>query len=299
MPATLHAAGKHKNLINPAYIENMNKIINESVKLLEAWKQLEEEKRNYEHKSWHCVNVKRHNDYIDFNDLIKNYSEDEQEYLKNHFLNDDESIKDYIYYEDFLSWQGWDQLNYEISDIEEITKGAEDEHKKFIYLKTSYSWGKNAILALGRSGGWACFQTTEEDTAEEIESILDNITNEKREIVEEDKVELKNRLEDLKTYNEQLRGAMEEISYIKDYIKRFNKSLNFKEFLQGEIDYKLDEYRAEEDAKKDNFNDFLSLVNKNLDNILSYMKKYIQDEKLKAAIDRNLKSIKALIKNKL
>lgn len=299
MPATSHAAGKHKNLINPAHFKNMNKIINESIKLLVAWKQLEEAKRSYEHESWHCVNVKRHNDYIDFNDLIKNYSEDEQEYLKNHFLNDDESIEDYIYYKNFLTWQGWDQLNYEISDIEEITKGAKDEHKKFIYLKTSYFWSKKAILALGKSGGWACFQTTEEDTAEEIESILDNITNEKREIVEEDKEELKNRLEDLETYNKQLRGAIEEISYIKNYIKRFNESLNFREFLQGEIDYKLDEYRAEEDAKKDNFNDFLSLVNENLDNISSYMKKYIQDEKLKVAIDRNLKSIKALIKNKL
>ena len=276
----------------------MNKIINESIKLLAAWQQIEEDKRSYERESWHCVNVKRHNDYIDFNDMIKNYSEDEQEYLKNHFLDGDE-IKDYIYNEDFLTWQGWDQLNYEISDIEEITKGAKDEHKKFIYLETSYSWIEKAILALGRSGGWACFQTTEEGTAEEIESILDNITNEKREIVEEDKEELKNRLEDLEMYNEQLKGAMEEISYIKDYIKRFNESLNFKEFLQGEIDYKLDEYRTEEDAKKDNFNDFLSLVNENLDNIMDYMRKYIQDDSLKAAINRNLKSIKALIKNKL
>lgn len=75
--------------------------------------------------------------------------------------------------------------------------------------------------------------------------------------------------------------------------------MNFKEFLQGEIDYKLDEYRTEEDAKKDNFNDFLSLVNENLDNIMDYMRKYIQDDSLKAAINRNLKSIKALIKNKL
>lgn len=279
---------------------NNKKIIDESIKLIDQWRAIEQDMRNYEHENWHCVNVKRHNDYIDLDELIKNYKPDEKDFLLDYYQDESGNIKNFIYYEDFLQMQGWEQLNHEISDIEEITKGARDEHKKFKYLKTAYDWVKgSSILALGRSGGWACFQTTEENTADEIESILDGITNDKREIIETDAEELGNRLTDLDMYNEQLAGAIEEVLYIKQYIKKFNDGLSFKEFLQSDIDYRLSEYQAERDkeAKKqaEDLPDLLEFVNAKMSSLIKRLNLHKKNKEVKAAIMRNVKSIQSII----
>ncbi|MGQ4876803.1 MAG: hypothetical protein ACP6IY_22270 [Promethearchaeia archaeon] len=104
--------------------------------LLKQYQELLSKQRNYNNTNWHCINVKRYNDYVDIDILIKDdfkkYSKKYKEQLLNEFNEDNIYGKFGIYY----NWLEmlWDQINYEISNIETITKGCKNKHKKFQYI---------------------------------------------------------------------------------------------------------------------------------------------------------------------
>jgi len=101
--------------------------------LLKRWQGIEEDKRGYENQNWHAVNVKRYNDYVDIDDLLKNYSKQYREELKKSVCNDDGDVDVEIYY----NWLDVmrDQLQYELKDIKNITEGCKDEHKDFEHIE--------------------------------------------------------------------------------------------------------------------------------------------------------------------
>ena len=148
-------------------MKKYQKIVDKAISLLEQWQEYENEMRNYEHQNWHCVNVKRYDDHLSDDELIslaKKVTKNPlyQSKLVDMYKKDAENYEYNIYYS-WLNFQ-WDMLNEDINYCDELKGGLN-------YL-SSDNWCKKPILSLGRSGGWACFQMTEEiDEQKEKEKI--------------------------------------------------------------------------------------------------------------------------------
>ena len=80
-------------------IKKYKKVINEVQNILDI---LDEESRTYENRRIHCVNVKRYNDGVDINNLIKDYDVNTQKKIINKF-NDNYVNDIYDYFIDALS----------------------------------------------------------------------------------------------------------------------------------------------------------------------------------------------------
>lgn len=237
---------------------NPRAVIERAEKLISQWKEIEDDQRSYEHERWHCVNVKRHSDYLDHDDLLdiaRELSPRNEEHV--HLLAEDIRDRSESLYNFFLE-DAWEQLNYEISDIENITKGSKDEHKKLEHLRTSYNWAKGkSILSLGRSGGWACFQMETDRSAEDLQSMIDDLDADH----ERAQIRAINDEADI------LAETIEEIEYIKRYIDKFNKNLSWKSEVKFHMEEKLDEIREEEKEIKEKKAD-KSIMNQTLSELL-------------------------------
>ena len=262
---------------------NKTKLIEKAKMLLEQYEELQANQRNYDHQNWHAVDVKRYSDQVDIEELAKKHPKKYRDVIIDKFDSNDEAFSQ-LYWE----WlrQEWDQLNYEISDINAITEGAKDEHKAFDFI-TKQRQGSNItgsdtyIYALGRPSGWACFQ--DDINIDDIEYFLENSND-----AGWDLEEIENQLNDLAQ-------AIKEIDYIKNYIIDFNNSINFEEYLKDQIEQLIQE---EEDKKgdyrtlRDNFEGINSQV-------IQLLAVYSDDKKLNSSITRNLKSILSLVNKKI
>jgi hypothetical protein len=273
---------------------NKKTLIKKADDLLQEYKELQKEKRNYDNHGWHAVNVKRYNDYVDIKELLKKMK------VKKYFINDiieeftkdGEIIEDAFYY-NFLDGER-DQLNYEISDIKEITEGAKDEHASFQFIdcqEDQNRFYKNRyIYFLGSSGGWACFQDNMQGRAEELEAWVEDIKaggeyypfNEYQE-------EIKESINDLEQ-------AIEEISYIKEYIKNFNKNLSFELYLKDQIEMEQKLYKEEQKERQENTEDFKKDIKRQALIIEERVEEYKKDIKLKEKIKRHLTGILKAVK---
>jgi len=231
--------------------------------LLEKWQCLNDEMRRYDYKKYHAVNVKRYNDYVGIDKLLEKI--DTKKWIKNElksYFNDDEIDNSYYSFLEF----SWYQLQYELSDIQDITEGGTDEHKQFQYFEKVYS--------MGRSGGWACFEMFNWD---EVENDLNRIIDGKEtEYFTLDEIE----------------AMLEETEYIKEYIKNYNNGLSFEYFLTDQIEQKTDDIESEIDNKSI----ISQKIELNIENIDSILKRLSTDKILNDKIKRQTKSITAILK---
>jgi hypothetical protein len=270
--------------------------------LLKSWKDVYHNSRSY---ADHCVNVKRSSDYFDIDILLKKINAGKfADEIKKQISEDNEIKRDY--YDDFLSFL-WEQCIYELSDIEEITKGSKDEHKKFIHIKhdgTLKAWprdDKSILWADGRSGGWACFNSYGQSYADELEDFInENYTAEGSPADSWDN----DRMKDAQNQVEDLTACLEEVNYIINYIKRFNDSNKFIDYIQDQAEqilYTLQEDEAErlkdEAAKVNNFERASLELKPKIEALTSYIDKYITKEPEKTKIIRQIKALKSVIKN--
>jgi len=203
-------------------------------KALEAWEEVQDARRSYEHESWHCENVKRYGreDQFDRED-IEQYVRNEIKTLKGGAIGDlkrraliEYGIRYMENEHNYYGWleQEWDQLNYEISDIVELGM----REKPFSRIKDTYIKNKR-ILSLGRSGGWACFQMTGD--AEELENLLEEYKDDRA----------PDTLDRIKEATKELEETMKEIADIKAFIKKFNDGLSYRD----EVKYRIEEQAGE------------------------------------------------------
>ena len=210
--------------------------VTKAKKLIERWEAIQEDRRSYEHENWHAVNVKRYHDGRDREELQKLAQE----------VAPDDQVAQFVAVEDILSridgtscdlydlWlcDQWDQLNYEVSDIVELGMRA----KPFDRIRSSYNWAKNkSILSLGRSGGWACFQTTNEDLHEEVEEA---ITEFEEAGSGSEAGDLARALDDKCA---ELADQIEQVEELKAFIKKYNDGLNFSDEIKFRMEEKVDE----------------------------------------------------------
>lgn len=219
----------------------MNTLQEEGKKLIEQWREIEDAQRGYEGEKWHCINVKRYHDGHDRNELLKIA----RKVTKKKTIGN--RLADYIQsdidgsggiYDNWLRAQ-WEQLNYELSDVKNLTEGAKDEHEDLKHMRTVYNWAKGCrVLSLGRSGGWACFQM-----------LTDNIADELAEMIEDEEAG-NDRREEIAEHVDTLRETIEEVEYIKAHIEKFNSGLDFSDEIQYQMEQKADEYEEEEKSQR-------------------------------------------------
>ena len=305
--------------------------------LLKQWQGIEEDKRGYENQSWHAVNVKRYNDYVDIDDLLKSYPKQYRDELKKSICNDDGDVDVDIYY----SWLDVmrDQLRYELKDIANFTKGCKDEHKDFEHIvlqgrireedyktkcnacgiKTYYEdeqpckvekchgtlkkitykqeWDEREyIYFLGRSGGWACFQDLLDD---DVENNLQAIADWKLDEISDDDIlysgeysseeDLQN---DLADYLNKVKEIIAEITYIENYITKFNKSLDFKDEVKYRLDEKLEDIKEDNRIKQEDDKDLIADLRFYADDMQKRLDEHKKHKELKDKIQRHLTGIK-------
>lgn len=162
-------------------------------KLLERAQALLDDRRYYQ-KNYHAVNVKRYNDLIDEKKIARMIDSE----FKDDIL---EAINDSEEYYFWLNTE-WDQLNYELTDLHNIfNKDDKYYHEPFQFITLP-------VYSMGRSGGWACFNS-------ELEQIVDNI----------DDYEL-----------EDLEKCIEEVEFVIDFIDNYNKNLSYQDYVENNID---------------------------------------------------------------
>lgn len=209
-------------------------------KALEAWEEIQDARRNYEHENWHAVNVKRHGREDQFDrDDIEQYVRNDIKTLKGGAIGDlkrralvEYGVRYIENQDNYYHWleQEWDQLNYEISDI--VALGMRD--KPFSRIRTEYKWAKGkSILSLGRSGGWACFQVTGD--GEELEGLIEEYKD------AEGVHDKRDTLREIVTVTKELEETMQEIADIKAFIEKFNKGISYRD----EVKYRIEEQAAE------------------------------------------------------
>lgn len=251
---------------------NKKQLIANANALISDYNTLIEDQRYYQGQNRHSVDVKRYNNYIDIKELIKDYPVKYREEIKNMYTDEDiEQV-----YQLFIE-QAREQLRYEISDIENITKGCKDEHKTFKHITD------DKVLFLGRSGGWACF----EDDGDQIANELDGWINEE---------DIKEFEEDIKNHIEELSQIIEEITYLKDFIDNYNAGLDFESYIKEEINNFIEDLKEEEEDQATNKSRFIQDITATLNTLEARTNQFKEDTTLTGQIDRNIKSIKAIIK---
>lgn len=225
----------------------MNKKIKEkAIAITNEYKALQDEQRggsSYNNTSWHAVDVKRYNDQVDIQDIVKElkidkkYHDDILNIFNNDYVND--------------SWYHWieimqDQLKYEIDDIKGITEGSSDEHTSFEHItlldhNNDYT-NRTFIYFLGRSGGWCCFQDDSEDVYEDIMYCIDNPKESKED----------GTIHDIDDNIATLTETVEEITYLLNYIEEFNNNISFKDEILELVNRHLEDLKYEEKELQEN-----------------------------------------------
>lgn len=122
---------------------NKTKLIEKAKMLLEQYEELQANQRNYDHQNWHAVDVKRYSDQVDIEELAKKHPKKYRDVIIDKFDSNDEAFSQ-LYWE----WlrQEWDQLNYEISDINAITDDINiDDIEYFLENSNDAGWDLEEI----------------------------------------------------------------------------------------------------------------------------------------------------------
>lgn len=184
--------------------------------LLAQWEAIQEDQRNYEGENWHCVDVKRYDDQVDIIELVKKYPARYRTALKDHF--DDDYLRS--------SYNLW------LEDQWLILNECMPEDEDLGFIRSDYQWINHfnyLILSLGRSGGWACFQTTQEDINNSLHEIATEQTA--------DWCYTDDTNADIEQVLEDARQIIHEVNKVKNYITEFNNGLNF----EDEVIYRIEE----------------------------------------------------------
>ncbi|NCF75500.1 MAG: hypothetical protein GWO87_03380 [Xanthomonadaceae bacterium] len=312
----------------------MNKkiLIKKATLLLKQYQEMTSKMRNYDRENWHCVDVKRYHDYTDINKLIKEYPKKYRKELLEEFTENYISGEYGLYY----SWLDtcWEQLNYEVSDIENITKGAKDKHKNFEYIKlqgevktedyktqcdkchkkTWYEDGHPCMMEGCNGTLRAITYKQEYDDRKMIYSLgrsggwacfqdnLDYVEDTLTLIIEWDFIdnifdkEIKNN-DDVNYYLNKVDAMIEEVKYIKNYIYNFNAKLDFEEELKSKIEEKITEIDEENKELAENKERLIEDIKINIDKIQSRLDIYKKNKEFKNLIQRHITGITKLLKN--
>jgi hypothetical protein len=184
--------------------------------LLKKAHALLDSRRYYDGKNWHAINVKRHNDYFDYDKFVSKIDTEYQSELKDAIESMDE----------YYSWleSEWTQLNYELSDLHNIyNKGDKWYHEPMKYVTMP-------VYSLGRSGGWACFES-------ELDTLVEECSYN-----EEDGSEMLQKLSD----------CINEIEFVSEFIENYNESVSYQDYIENNYDCILDriESRYNREYKK-------------------------------------------------
>ena len=228
-------------------------------KLIKEWQTILDERRNYNNQSYHCVNVKRHNDDLDKESFFKkHYSKNKYKNKIKEFLNDDDLFSSFYY--DYFLFIGWELIN-------EYLAGYTDEEFNHIH----------EVFQLGRGGGWACFQTDNDDIIDELECY--ELTK-----------------DELEHKKEQLQETIDEVNKLKNEIKAINDNLDIEEMLCDYIDNNIIEI---EEEKLNDYNHINSFIIQKINEIDTEINLRTTDRQFIKNIQRNLKSIKSLTEKQL
>ena len=270
---------------------NKKTLIKQATLLLTQYEDLMSETRNYDNCDWHCVNVKRYNDFINIEALIKTFKIDYRERLTKEFNNDNFHFDVYNFWLESL----WDQLNYDLQDIEEITESCKDFHKSFKFIEKQKD-GK-FIYSLGRSGGWACFQDNMDDN---IEDILTAVIDWDIEAMNYNDINIdyeKDLFDNVIVKFEEIEAMFKEVEYIKNYINKFNKDAEFIDEVKFQMEEKIEEYKFEDKEIAENktrFKTDIMAYSNTMQNRLDSHKKH---KELKNNITRHLTGIIKALKD--
>jgi len=234
--------------------------IKQAQKIAKKWQDdYLDNRRNYNNKKYHCVNVKRYNDYVDTEALFKKYYKDKKhaQPIKEVLSNIDGL------YEMFLN-DGWELIN-------DFVNG---------YTEQEFHCVGN-IYQMGRGGGWACFETSADSYANDIGAAL-NIY-EQTEMTKDE----------ICYYAEGIDQAMQEIDILKNEIQAINANMDFERWVKGYLNHNI----LQVEYEKENDKRFLfTVISDKMTDIELLLKQYSTDKTYNTAIKRNIKSIRAIIK---
>jgi len=256
------------------------KLINDAKKAIRDYDSLNSDRyyRHLESGRPHQVNVKRYNDDIDIEGIIKNtlkykkyfYTSNQNKLIKKYSHDILETFTDEYLQDTWYSWleNECEQLKYELSEI--IT---------FKHLNMS------DFHFRGRSGGYACFDDNVDQYASELDEWISDT-----ELYPID--EYKN---DILEYTKDINDAIQEISDAKEFIKKFNNSLNFHYEVFYRINELIEELEAEEKSLSTDTYRFKTDITAINNRLLARLDQFKANNQLKTSIIRNAKSIKKLI----
>lgn len=256
-------------------------IINEKIKQAEKFEA--ENTRGYEHDNWYAVNVKCSSSQFADLEKIKKHLEfssdpklkrEEQEHI------DQELTEENI---DRLFWDiaipdFWDIMREDISQAQTDTDHPLYKHINYINLQSRHD---KYVLCLGRSGGWACFQT-------KLNDIISNLSDIDQEQLDNDQTDAINQLQELENC---LNATTALIEYIKHAKQNFDGSESITGFIQYNI---LDQYIEDQANKRQDHKTYLlPVIEAKLLSIESTIQEYAPDKL--ADIKRNTNSIRSVV----
>ena len=263
--------------------------------LLKQYKAMMSEQRGYENEDWHCINVKRRDDYVNINKLINKQPSKYSEQLKEKF-NDSAINSEYGIYNNWLE-SLWEQLNNELEDIVEITRGCKDEKKiEFEFIRTEHWAGCNEmILSLGRSGGWACFQDTMDDVEDSLIAIIDWDIKEMSNYGID--VDCKNKpLDDVVIKLNNIEKMINEVVFIKNYIKNFNAGANFTDEITFRINEEIDALKMKNKSIAEDKGRLIQDLMAEINTIQARLDAFKRYKELKTGVQRHLTGITKILK---
>lgn len=223
-----------------------NNTTKKAAALLEKADAMLSERYNFDGPGWnggpmHEVNVKRHGDYVDEDKRDEIAQKSARMYALG--LKEQKAIRAYIdeYAEDedaywsWLSYAGWEQINYEVFDAELFGE-------KLVYVwKHAYKNDEKSagIVSRGRMGGHACFNSDVESLRDGLDSVLCEYIHGNEYYG----------IQELRDAMRTLSDAMGEVERVQAYIKRFNDALSWADELQFRADEHAGELRAEIDKE--------------------------------------------------
>jgi len=174
-----------------------------------------------------CINVKRHNDYADIDDILDNWkpklSKKKYEYLKETL--DEEHV--------WRVWGDWIELEREY--VMDRYKGEVDtkEEKELVrYLPNECGW-------YGRQGGY--FGVVFDKGSEDLESYIEELSVADLDEIEPDSSLVKGIKDEIYDFEMTFKA----IEWFFNWLEEFNKSLNWEAELKYRIEYLLENYEEE------------------------------------------------------
>jgi len=235
-------------------------IINDAKKAIQAYNSLDDDKYYRQNEgSHHQVNVKRYDDLINTSKLYQKH----KQAILDQFRDDD------IY----ALWIDW--LNFEVEDLHHYYS---DQGYKYL----------SEIQQRGRSGGYITFDDDAEQYANELDEWIDPGNSELYPSSEY--------IEDIKEYTKILFDTIKEVETAKELISSYNNSLDFKDKIIFRLDELVDELEEEEKSLQSDQSRFITDITAITNTLSNRLDQFKGDDTLKNSINRNLQSIKKIVK---